>query len=178
MLTYVADEIVAPTNKHPAIRRRREPRRDEVVDGQVIGDRGLESTRVDVGLKQSHYTSPLPSPDDLDRYAAHVPDAAERLLSIGEREQTYRHEVGCRRVSLDEAAMPQFYGGQRRAHLIGLALGLVYLAVMLVAIVRGYSLLGAGGAAFGIAAVVWALRRDPAGANEQREPRARDSDDG
>jgi len=133
---------------------------------------------VDVGLKQSHYASPLPSPDDLDRYATHLPDAAERLLSIGEREQTHRHEVECRLVTLDEVAMPQFYAGQRRAHLIGMTLGLAYLALMLVAIARGYPLLGAGGSAFGIAAVVWSLRRDPAAADGQRESHSLDGDSG
>lgn len=98
-----------------------------VIDRGRRGHRGSEA-RLHVGLRQSTYTSPLPSPDDLDRYAAHVPDAAERLLASGEREQA--------RLS--------------------------YLGAMVFAISQGYPLAGVGGATFGIAAVIWATRRDPA----------------
>lgn len=134
---------------------------------------------MDVGLQQSRYTSPLPSPGDLDRYATHVPDAAERLLAIGEREQAHRHTVEDRLVAIDEQSMPRFYAGQRHAHAISLILGLAYLAVMVLAIVKGYPLFGAGGAAFGIAAVVWSLRRDSsspdASAGEQERLEAGES---
>lgn len=116
-------------------------------------------TRVDVGWRQSSYTSPLPSPADLDRYVTYVPDAAERLLAAGEREQAHRHGIESRLVSLDERAMPRYYAGQRLGQLLGLALGLAYLALMGLAIVRGYPLAGAGGAAFGIAAMIWSVRR-------------------
>lgn len=116
---------------------------------------------LDVGLRQSSYTSPLPSPDDLDRYAGHLPDAAERLMAVGERKQMHRHEIEDRLAALDEAAPPRFYAGQRLAHVVSVALGLAYLAVMVLAILRGYPLAGVGGAAFGIAAVIWAVRRSP-----------------
>jgi uncharacterized membrane protein len=43
----------------------------------------------------------LPAPDDLDRYARHLPDAAERLLSISEREQTHRHELENHLAAID-----------------------------------------------------------------------------
>ncbi len=117
--------------------------------------------RLDVGLRQSTYTSPLPSPDDLDRYVALVPDAAERLLSAGEREQAHRHRVESELVATDADTMPRYFAGQRRAHISGLVLGLSYLAAMVLAILAGYPLAGVGGATFGIAAVIWAIRRDP-----------------
>lgn len=129
--------------------------------GQLVEDLRPGGPRLELGLQQSRYTSPLPSAEDLDRYAAHIPDVAERLLAIGEREQAHRHEVEVRLVAIDEEVMPQFYAGQRRAHRVSLILGIAYLGVMILAIAKGYPLLGAGGAAFGIAAVVWALRRDP-----------------
>jgi uncharacterized membrane protein len=95
---------------------------------------------------------------------------AERLLAIGEREQAHRHQSGCRLISLDEQALPQFYAGQRLAHWISFVLGLSYLGVMAFAVAKGYSLLGAGGAAFGIAAVVWSIRRASAGSAWSSEP--------
>jgi len=117
--------------------------------------------RLDVGLHQSTYTSPLPAPDDLDRYVAQIPDAAERLLSAGEREQAHRHLIERQLVETDAAVMPRYFAGQRRAHLLGLILGLAYLGAMVLAMVVGYPLAGVGGATFGVAAVIWAIRREP-----------------
>jgi uncharacterized membrane protein len=117
--------------------------------------------RLDVGLRQSTYTSPLPSPDDLDRYVAQVPDAAERLLAAGEREQAHRHHIERQLVATDASVMPRYFAGQRRAHLLGLTLGLGYLGAMVLAMLVGYPLAGVGGSTFGIAAVIWAIRREP-----------------
>jgi len=57
--------------------------------------------------------------------------------------------------------MPRFYAGQRFGQIAGLVLGTVYLAVMLVAILEGYPLVGVGGALLAGAAFIWAIRRDP-----------------
>ena len=57
--------------------------------------------------------------------------------------------------------MPRFYAGQRVAQLMSLILGLAYLGAMVFAMLRGYPLAGVGGATFGIAAVIWAIRREP-----------------
>jgi uncharacterized membrane protein len=120
-----------------------------------------QGKRLDVGLRQPSYTSPLPSPDDLDRYAAHMPDAPERLLAAGEREQAHRHEIEKRLAAMDERALPRFFAGERFAHAVSLILGLAYLGAMVLAILLGYPLAGVGGATFGVAAVIWAVRRDP-----------------
>lgn len=91
-----------------------------------------------------------------------------------EREQAHRHEVEGRLVTLDEGSTPSFYAGQRRAHYVGLAPGVAYLTVMTVAILYGEALLGAGGAAFGSAAMLWAIRRDPSG---PPAPESKDQDE-
>ncbi|HMJ04459.1 MAG TPA: DUF2335 domain-containing protein [Conexibacter sp.] len=136
---------------------------DTAVTEPRSDDHWWHSTRLDVGLRQSRYTSPLPPADDLDRYVAHVPDAAERLLAAGEREQAHRHQIERRLAAIDEQSMPRFYAGQRLGYAISLVLGLAYLAVMVFAILRGYPLAGTGGAALGVAAVIWAVRRHPSG---------------
>jgi uncharacterized membrane protein len=136
-----------------------EPR--AVVRGSSHDERWPRAARLDVEFQRSSYTSPLPSPDDLDRYVAHLPHAAERLLSAGEREQAHRHQVENRLVAIDEKEMPRFYAGQRVAQVISLVLGLGYLGAMVLAMLQGYPLAGVGGASFGIAAVIWAIRREP-----------------
>lgn len=141
-------------------------RRDPTVIEPGRRSRRHPGARLDVGLHQSTYTSPLPSPDDLDRYVARVPDAAERLLSAGEREQAHRHHIERQLVETDAAVMPRYFAGQRRAHLLGLTLGLGYLAAMMFAMWQGYPLAGVGGATFGIAAVIWAIRREPASGSD------------
>ncbi len=102
-----------------------------------------------------------------------LPDAPERLLSSGESEQAHRHDLERRLVALDEGSMPRFYMGQRRAHFVSLVLGLAYLSLMGLAIVEGEETWGIGGAAAGLAAVVWATRRDPSGADDP-EPSSSD----
>jgi len=156
-----------PGSDHPEHRPGRDPAKpDEVLDGQPVDDhrrRRPGGARLDVGYQESSYTSPMPAPADLERYQAMIPDAPERMLAAGEREQAHRHEVERRLVALDEGSMPRFYAGQRRAHAISLVLGLAYLGLMLVAILEGFALPGIAGAAAGIAAIIWATRRDPSG---------------
>lgn len=118
------------------------------------------SRRLDVRAEESRYTSPLPSPEDLRSYESLLPGAAERLLSSGEREQAHRHQLENRLAGIDEVSMPKFYEGQRRGHLISLVLGIGYLLLMLAAVLAGAEIAGVVGAAAGLAAMVWAIRRD------------------
>lgn len=139
--------------------------------GQAAG----HNRRLDVGWQETRYISQLPSPEDLERYQQLIPDAPERLLAGGEREQQHRHQIEGRLAAIDEQAMPKFYEGQRRGHLISLALGLGYEAIMGGAVLAGYPLVGIGGAAFGLGAMIWAIRRDTSG-GDSPEPEAGDSD--
>jgi len=99
----------------------------------------------------------LPPPGDLDRYVQHLPDAAERLLAAAEREQAHRHQVENRLLAIDADAVPRSFESHRRACRIALVVGLVHLAVMVVAILDGYATAGTAGAALGMAAVAWGL---------------------
>lgn len=142
----------------------RELEPDEVLEGEVVHPErrpSQASRRLEVGWQESRYASALPSPDDLERYQAMLPDAPERLLAGGEREQAHRHEIESRLAAIDEVAMPRYYDGQKRGHAISLVLGAGYEAIMLVAVLKGYALEGIAGAATGLAAMFWALRRSP-----------------
>ena len=151
----------------------------EVLDGQIVHPdarpRGGGSRRLDVGWQESRYISSLPSPDDLERYKEMLPDAPERLLASGEREQAHRHQIENRLAAIDEKAMPKFYAGQKRGHLISLALGGGYEVIMLVAMLKGYAVEGIIGAAVGIGSMIWAIRRDTDKPDTTPTPPAADS---
>ncbi len=149
-----------------------------MVDAQVVRPPPPRHTsrRLDVGWQESRYASPLPSPEDLERYQRLLPDAPERLLSAGEREQAHRHEIESRLATIDEQAMPKFYAGQKRAHFVSALLGGGYEVVMLVAVLKGFALEGIVGAAAGIGAMVWAIRRDPGSDGQARGEEESDSD--
>jgi uncharacterized membrane protein len=138
---------------------------EPVLDGPVVEPRELrpDARRLEAVLQQTRYVSQLPAPADLERYREMIPDAPERLLAAGEREQQHRHEIENRAAALDEEAMPKFFDGQRRGHWISAVATLGYEGLMALAILEGYALEGIVGAAFGIAAVVWAFRRDTDG---------------
>lgn len=134
----------------------------ETVEGEVLyPERRPRQTSRRLEWQESRYISPLPSPEDLERYSELLADAPERLLAAGEREQSHRHEIESRLAALDEVGMPRFYEGQRRGHLISLALGAGYETIMAIAVIKGYALEGVVGAAAGIASMIWALRRSP-----------------
>lgn len=161
-----ADQRSSETESDAATLSPRNSRSDrldppEIVDARPVPDRSRHDPRLDVGLEQSRFTSPLPRPDDLERYEMLLPGAAERLLAAGEREQAHRHEIERRLVALDEQAVPSFHEGQRRGHWISLSLGVGYELVMLAAILEGEAVAGITGAAIGLGAMIWAVRRDP-----------------
>jgi uncharacterized membrane protein len=46
-----------------------------------------------VAVAQSRFSGPLPHPDHLARYNEILPDAAERILAMAEKEQDHRHNL-------------------------------------------------------------------------------------
>lgn len=51
--------------------------------------RQIESISVS---QSSHYSGPLPMPEDLEKYDKVVPGAAERIISMAEKEMKHRHD--------------------------------------------------------------------------------------
>lgn len=151
MVADDADQGLAPGDANP-----------EVVEAEPVADalQPYGQRSVHAHWHETRYASPLPSPDDLRVYQELVPDAAERLLAAGEREQQHRHDIESRLASIEEGAMPRFFDGQRRGHWISLVATLGYEGLMALAILEGYGVEGVVGAAAGIGAMVWAVRRD------------------
>ncbi len=102
-------------------------------------------------------------------------------MAAGEREAAHRHQIENRLAAIDEKSMPKFYDGQRRGQWIGFTvavfIGTLYFGVMMAAILKGYQG-GVGGAAlFGVAAIIWALRRDTSGGTRSDSAGAPEADD-
>lgn len=149
----------------------------EIVDGEPVRAHIQPYRRsFDAHWKESRYASPLPSPADLERYSEMLPNAPERLLAAGEREQAHRHQIENRLVGIDEKAMPKFYSGELVGQIVAAVVALGYEGLMALAILEGYGLGGIlGAAAGGIGAIIWAMRRDPRGPSAaQQEPADRD----
>lgn len=51
-----------------------------------------ESVRT-IQVSQQHYSGPLPKPEDLAKYDQVVPGAAERIISMAEKEMQHRHNT-------------------------------------------------------------------------------------
>lgn len=153
-----------PDAGSPPDRGQGEIEADDAVDAVPVDSQELRPgnlRRLEAVLQQTRYVSQLPPPDDLERYERLLPGSAERLLGAGEREQHHRHEIENRAAALDEDAMPKFYAGQRRGQVISAVVALGYEAIMAVAVLEGYPIEGIVGAAIGIGAMIWAMRRDP-----------------
>lgn len=116
----------------------------------------------------------LPPPEDLDRYARHLPDAGERLLAASEREQAHRHQLEGHLARIRGQELPREHARQQRTHLIVLVLGLAYLGVTTTAIGIGHAIVGVVGAALGAAALLWGT---PTGARRARSPTRRSRPD-
>lgn len=105
----------------------------------------------------------LPPPEDLDRYANHLPDAGERLLAASEREQAHRHELEAHIARMRAQELPREHARQQRTRLITFVLGLVYLGVTATAIAPGHAIIGTVGAALGAVIVLWGSGTRPDG---------------
>jgi len=88
-----------------------------------------------------------------------------RDVAVATRSETDEPRSIVRGSSRDDR-WPRARTAGRRAsafelHLVSLILGLAYLGAMVFAMLQGYPLAGVGGATFGVAAVIWAIRREP-----------------
>lgn len=87
----------------------------------------------------STYSGPLPRPEDLAKYNEIVPGAAERILSMAEKEMRHRQEIEQRE-------------SKGRINLAYISTALSFISVLVLAGLIGYSLyIGRFGTAIGVA---------------------------
>ncbi|MCY4456292.1 MAG: DUF2335 domain-containing protein [Chloroflexi bacterium] len=104
----------------------------EIIDAAEADDR---VTRIEQRSFEATFASPLPPPQFLDAYESTLPGAADRILSLTEREARHRHEMVSQLVSAEAHQtkwIPRYI----------LALALVTMAFAVVAVLAGYPVAG------------------------------------
>lgn len=85
------------------------------------------------------YSGPLPHPNDLIRYNEAVPNAAERIIAMAEKEMEHRHKEESKLL-------------ESRVRLTYLSVTLSFISVLVLSALVGYALhIGASGTAIGLA---------------------------
>lgn len=105
----------------------------------------MKGNRVQASVTQvQQWTGPLPAPDSLIRYNDAVPDAAERILAMAEKEMEHRHKKENAIVEQEGVMLKKMW----RLSLISTILG--FVSVIILSALVGYSLYtGADGIALG-----------------------------
>ncbi len=129
----------------------------EIVDAASADDR---VTRIEQRSFEATFASPLPPPQFLDAYESTLPGAADRILSLTEREARHRHEMVSQLVSAEAHQtkwIPRYI----------LALALATMAFAMVAVLAGYPVAGTliavldlGGVAGSYLYGIWKSMRD------------------
>lgn len=90
-----------------------------------------ELRRVVRAIQVTH-SGPLPTPTDIERYDHLIPNGADRIMAMAEREQAHRHQMEEREQALLEQAERNDFIITKRGQAFGLG---VCLAVLLAGIV-------------------------------------------
>lgn len=69
-----------------------------------------QAGRQTVQIQQFHHEGPLPAPEDLQRYEALAPGAAERIIRMAEAEQSHRHALESKALEADASVRITFQG--------------------------------------------------------------------
>lgn len=102
-----------------------------------------EEQRRELVVAAARYSGPLPPPEALRQYDDVLPGAADRIISMAERQAEHRHALEKRTIFGNVDA-------QTRGQWMGFILGLT-------AIIGGFTLIGLGHNALGITSVLAAL---------------------
>lgn len=93
--------------------------------------------------RQEAYMGPIPRPEDFEKYEQTLPGAADRILSMAERQALHRQK-------LEEKVIYSEIKDSRKGQIFGF---IIAMSVIL----GGFYLIGIGKDAFGIVAIVSAL---------------------
>lgn len=77
--------------------------------------------KVELVIAEEHFAGPLPHPDHFERYGEIEPSAPDRILTMAEKEQEFRHSIVHKTLHTDV-----------RSHYVGLAMGWLLTLVLIV----------------------------------------------
>ena len=114
-------------------------------EGSAVGQPTPQEERLVTTTIEAYaaFEGPLPPPQMLDRYNSVIPDGANRIMIMAEKQQIHRHELESTVVTANAAA-------QARGQLFAFLLALV-------AIIGGVFLIATGKDTAGLAAILTAL---------------------
>lgn len=162
---------------------------DEAVLGELLeeGDqdapvarRELREVIATLRSSSSYFSGPLPRPELLAAYNEIIPDGAERIMRLTEKEQDHRHEWERNQQTLVGIVAHQEYGTTSRGQLFGLVVAILIMATGIAFMLVGYPKSGASIIvvdAIGLA-TTFVVGRARSGSNEiADEPASREEDE-
>ena len=115
---------------------------------------GNNKQKIQTSITQvQQWTGPLPSPDALVRYNDAVPGAAERIISMAEKEMEHRHKREDAIIEQDKRAMDKEWALALISTILGFVCVLVLAALVGYALYIGTDNVALGAAIGAIAAV-------------------------
>lgn len=125
-----------------------EPHSEEAADkvkAEVEGNRELqrENSSLQQRLSASfQITGPLPPPITLEQYNRILPDAANRIISMAEREQEHRHKMQEKLVDAQIIDKQQQRAERRLGQIFGFSIGVVVIVAGSATTVLGHPVVG------------------------------------
>lgn len=107
----------------------------------------FSATYVMASVEQKYHRGPLPSPDKLKEYAQVIPNGAERIMAMAEKEQEHR-------MKIENYAIPEQIKIAKRGQTYGLIIGLASVLIAGTCIMFGHEWPGAIFGATGIVGLV------------------------
>ncbi len=108
---------------HKSKRARKQQQKSSQIQQREKGNQAVPQTVS--ATKVEHFQGPIPSPDALQRYESLLPGAAERIVSMAEKEQTHRHNCETQALQQEienhQARNTEIRRGQWFGFLIGLS---------------------------------------------------------
>lgn len=101
----------------------------------------LTKSQVQEFIVESHHQGPLPSPGQLVAYNNAIPNAAERILAMAEREQAHMHEIESMQIKGWQESNKKIIDIESRNSLLGI---LSAFLISLVAIGGGFYVISLG----------------------------------
>ena len=144
----------------------------ETTDPEIVEAAGADDrvTRIEQRSFEATFASPLPPPQFLDAYESTLPGAADRILSLTEREARHRHEMVSQLVSAEVHQtrwVPRYI----------VTLALVTMVFAVVALLAGYPVAGTliavldlGGVAGSYLYGIWTSARESGDGTDTKGP--------
>ena len=123
---------------------------EQVLEEEGIDKEQANNVRQTLLAKSKFYAGPIPSASELEKYEQILPNAAERILTLAEKQSKHRREF-------ENKALIEETSFNKRGQILGFLVSILVLIVALVAILTGQGIIGLGAIFISIASIVTAF---------------------